>query len=218
MSNPNRVVKRLLEDRIEFKFYAAEKHLQILNDMEAKGETPNDSRARLNWEIEIEELLFHLIGAMDCLLARINERLNLQLESRNLTSINICKKLRLNKRNGLIKELWDLLNPRNPNRSWLKIVTDLRNTEPHRSIVNIRFEKGNMHITLAEDSDSNLEIIPYLDDRIQRMRDLIDTIISREPLLRSEYPPKMRRSKFVGRKLGNKHKFGIVDKKRRTPT
>jgi hypothetical protein len=186
--------------------------------MEAKGETPSDSRARLNWEIEIEELLFHLIGAMDCLLARINERLNLQLETRNLTSINICKKLRLNKRNDLIKELWDLLNPQNPNRSWLKIVTDLRNTDTHSSIVNVRFAKGNMHITLTEDSDSNLEIIPYLDDRIQRMRDLIDTIICREPLLRSEYPPKMRRGKFVGRNLGNKHKFGIVAKKRRTPT
>ena len=194
MSDPNRVVKRLLEDRIEFKFYAVEKHLQILSDMEAEGETPNNSRARLNWEIEIEELLFHLIGAMDCLLDRINERLNLKLETRNVTTINVCKKLRMNKRNDLIKELWDLLNPRNPVRSWLKIVTDLRNTSTHRSIINVRFAKGNMHITLTEDSDSDLEIIPYLDDRIQKMRDLIDTIISREPLLSRKYPSKKRRS------------------------
>lgn len=200
MSYSNRVVKRLLEDRIEFKFYAAEKHLQILSDMEAKGETPNDSRARLNWEIEIEELLFHLLGAMDCLLDRINERLNLKLETRNLTSINICKKLRLKKRNDLIKELWDLLNPRNPIRSWLKIVIDLRNTATHRSIINVRFAKGKMHISFTNDSDSDLEIISYLDDRIQRMRDLIDTIVCREPLLRREYLPK-RRSKYVGRKL-----------------
>jgi len=192
--NPNRVEERLLEDRIEFKFYAVEKHLQILSDMEAEGETPNNSRARLNWEIEIEELLFHLIGAMDCLLDRINERLNLKLETRNVTTINVCKKLRMNKRNDLIKELWDLLNPRNPVRSWLKIVTDLRNTGTHRSIINVRFAKGNMHITLTEDSDSDLEIIPYLDDRIQKMRDLIDTIISREPLLSRKYPSKKRRS------------------------
>jgi len=199
--NPNRVEERLLEDRIEFKFYAVEKHLQILSDMEAKGETPNNSRARVNWEIEIEELLFHLIGAMDCLLDRINERLNLKLETRNVTTINVCKKLRMNKRNDLIKELWDLLNPRNPVRSWLKIVTDLRNTGTHRSIINVRFAKGNMHITLTEDSDSDLEIIPYLDDRIQRMRDLIDTIISREPLLSRKYPSKKRRSKYDGRKF-----------------
>lgn len=95
----------------------------------------------------------------------------------------------------MIKELWDLLNPRNPIPSWLKIVTDLRNTSTHRSIINVRFAKGNMHISLREDSDSDLEIIPYLDDRIQKMRDLIDTIISREPLLSRKYPLKNRRSK-----------------------
>jgi hypothetical protein len=200
MSDPNRVVKRLLEDRIEFKFYAVEKHLQILSDMEANGETPDNPRARLNWEIEIEELLFHLIGAMDCLLDRINERLNLKLEIRNVTTINVSKKLRMNKRNDFIKELWDLLNPRNPIRSWLKIMIDLRSTGTHRSIINVRFAKGNMHITLTEDSDSDLEIIPYLDDRIQKMRDLIDTIISREPLLSRKYPSK-RRSKYVDRKF-----------------
>ena len=194
MSNPNRISKKLLEDRIEFKFYAAEKHLQILSDMEAKGETPNNSQGRLNWEIEIEELLFHLIGAMDYLLLRINERLNLKLESRKVTAINVCKKLRLKKRNDLIKELWDLSNPRNPVRSRLKILTDLRNTGTHRSIINVSFAGDNTRITFVEDPKSDLEIIPYLDDRIQKMRDLIDTIISREPLLSRKYPSKKRRS------------------------
>ena len=94
MSNSNRIAKKLLEDRIELKFYAAEKHLQILSDMEAEGETPYNSKARLNWEIEIEELLYHLIGAMDYLLVRINERLNLRLEAQKVTAINVCKKLR----------------------------------------------------------------------------------------------------------------------------
>jgi hypothetical protein len=194
VSNPNRTVKKLLEDRIEFKFYAAEKHLQILSDMEAKGETPNNFKGRLNWEIEIEELLFHLIGAMDCLLLRINERLNLKLEIRKVTPINVCKKLRLKKRNDLIKELWDLLNPRNPARSWLKILTDLRNTGTHRSIINVSFAGGNTRITFVEDPKSDLEIIPYLDDRIQRMRELIDNIISKEPLLRRKFPPKKTRT------------------------
>ena len=88
---PNTTVKALLENRIEFKFYAAEKHLQALIDMQAKGETPNNSVGRLNWELEIEELLFHLVGAMDCLLVRINERLNLGLEYRKVNAINVCK-------------------------------------------------------------------------------------------------------------------------------
>ena len=193
MSNPNRIVKKLLEDRIELKFYAAEKHLQILSDMEAKGETPNNSQGRLNWEIEIEELLFHLIGAMDYLLVRINERLNLKLESRKVTAINVCRKLRLKKRNDLIKELWDLLNPRNPVRSWLKILTDLRYTDTHRSIINVSFAGGNRRITFIEDPKSELEIIPYLDDCIQRMRDLIDNIIRKDRSLRRKLAPKKRR-------------------------
>jgi hypothetical protein len=192
---PNTTVKALLENRIEFKFYAAEKHLQALTDMQAKGETPKNSVGRLNWELEIEELLFHLVGAMDCLLVRINERLNLGLENRKVNAINVCKELRLKKRNDLIKELWYLLNPHNSVRSWLKILTDLRNTGIHRSIINISFAGGNMNITFVEDPQADSDIIPYLDDRIQRMRDLIDNIITKEPLLRRKYPPKKRRTK-----------------------
>jgi hypothetical protein len=191
----NTTVKPLLENRIEFKFYAAEKHLQALIDMQAKGETPNNSVGRLNWELEIEELLFHLVGAMDCLLVRINERLNLGLENRKVNAINVCKKLRLKKRNDLIKELWYLLNPHNRVRSWLKILTDLRNTGMHRSIINISFAGGNMNITFVEDPQADSDIILYLDDHIQRMRDLIDNIIRKEPLLRRKYPPKKRRTK-----------------------
>jgi hypothetical protein len=192
---PNTTVKPLLENRIEFKFYAAEKHLQALIDMQAKGETPNNSVGRLNWELEIEELLFHLVGAMDCLLVRINERLNLGLENRKVNAINVCKKLRLKKRNDLMKELWYLLNPHNRVRSWLKILTDLRNTGIHRSIINISFAGGNMNISFVEDPQADSDIIPYLDDHIQRMRDLIDNIIRKEPLLRKKYPPKKRRTK-----------------------
>lgn len=192
---PNTTVKALLENRIEFKFYAAEKHLQALTDMQAKGETPNNSVGRLNWELEIEELLFHLVGAMDCLLVRINERLNLGLENRKVNAINVCKKLRLKKRNDLIKELWYLLNPHNRVRSWLKILTDLRNIGMHRSIINISFAGGNTNITFVEDPQADSDIIPYLDDHIQRMRDLIDNIIRKEPLLRRKYPPKKRRTK-----------------------
>jgi hypothetical protein len=192
---PNTTVKALLENRIEFKFYAAEKHLQALIDMQAKGETPNNSVGRLNWELEIEELLFHLVGAMDCLLVRINERLNLGLEYRKVNAINVCKKLRLKKRNDLIKELWYLLNPHNRVRSWLKILTHLRNIGMHRSIINISFAGGNTNITFVEDPQADSDIIPYLDDHIQRMRDLIDNIIRKEPLLRRKYPPKKRRTK-----------------------
>jgi hypothetical protein len=63
------------------------------------------------------------------------------------------------------------------------------------STINVSFAASNTHITLVEDRDSELDIIPYLDDRIQRMRDLIDNIINKEPLLRRKYPAKKRRTK-----------------------
>ena len=61
----------LLEDRVKFKFYAARNHLNSLKDMEAKGETPHSADVRIKWEITVENLLFHLVGAMDSLLVRI---------------------------------------------------------------------------------------------------------------------------------------------------
>ena len=88
-----------------------------------------------------------------------------------------------------------MLNPHNRVRSWLKILTDHRNTGMHRSIINISFVGGNMNITFVEDPQADSDIIPYLDDHIQRMRDLIDNIIRKEPLLRRKYPPKKRRTK-----------------------
>jgi hypothetical protein len=87
------------------------------------------------------------------------------------------------------------MNPNNQVRSWLKILTDLRNTGTHRSIINVNFARGNMHITFVEDPNFELEIIPYFDDRIQRMRDLVDNIIRKEPLLRRKYPPRKIRTK-----------------------
>jgi len=85
------------------------------------------------------------------------------------------------------------LNPRNPVRSWLKILTDLRYTDTHRSIINVSFAGGNRRITFIEDPKSELEIIPYLDDCIQRMRDLIDNIIRKDRSLRRKLAPKKRR-------------------------
>jgi hypothetical protein len=51
-----------------------------------------------------------------------------------------------------------------------------------------------MHISFVEAPKSELEIIPYLDGTIQRMRELIDNIISKDPSLRRKFAPKKRRT------------------------
>jgi hypothetical protein len=57
MTIPNAL--KLLEDSIEFKFYAADYHLKYLKDLEAKGMTPHDPTVRIEREIIPENLLFH---------------------------------------------------------------------------------------------------------------------------------------------------------------
>jgi hypothetical protein len=42
-----------------------------------------------------------------------------------------------------------------------------------------------MRIFFKDDPDSDLEIIPYLEDRIQKMEKLIEKIMEKEPSLRS---------------------------------
>jgi hypothetical protein len=91
MSSPTSI--KLLEDRIKFKFHAAKEHLKNLKCLEAKGETANAADARVKWEIEIEDLLSHLIGARDALLVRINEKFNLKVKKRDIYLANLTEKL-----------------------------------------------------------------------------------------------------------------------------
>lgn len=195
MSTPSAI--DLLEDRVKFKFYAAEKHLKILKELQSKGETPNNFEARVKWEIEIENLVSHLIGARDALLFRINDKFGLGLKIRDVYLKNVNHKLTQIGRPDILKQLNDLLDPKiYPNGSWLSILTEIRNTGTHRSIINVRFEhelkedlsagngsSSSMRICFKEDPDSSLEIIPYLEDRIQKMKQLIQDIMQRNQIL-----------------------------------
>ncbi len=70
--------RKIFHDRIRFKFYCAEKHLNNLRtfaetkDSEGHKEFYNKTYTiRIRWEDETECVLFHLIGALDALLFRM---------------------------------------------------------------------------------------------------------------------------------------------------
>jgi hypothetical protein len=80
---------------------------------------------------------------------------------------------------------------------WLDRVNELRNTGVHRNIINIRksttiedslssktTRSSRWRISFTVEDGQTLQIIPYLDDSIQTMKVLIESIISKEPLLR----------------------------------
>jgi hypothetical protein len=188
MSNPIPNARELVEDRIKFKFYATEKHLSLLKDLQAKGVTLNNLEGRVKWEIEIENLLAHLIGAKDSLLGSINDKLQLDILP-YLLKYKIQEELNKRDRSELLKDLNDLLENKD---SWLSKLIDFRNTGMHNNILNVRHEvelkedlntgessSGPMRIYFKDDPDSNLEVIPYLEERIQKMKQLIDNILSR---------------------------------------
>ena len=48
-----------------------------VKELEAKAENFDDFGSRIKYEIEIEDLLSHLIGSLDALLFRIDKKLSL---------------------------------------------------------------------------------------------------------------------------------------------
>ena len=126
----------LIHDRIKFKYYAAEKHLSVLKGYVANGETVNEDTSRIRFEIEIEDLLSHLIGTIDSLLFRINNKLSLGISPKNVCLKNVNEKLDKIGKNDILRDLNNLLDPNlYAKGSWLSILYELRNVGTHRAII-----------------------------------------------------------------------------------
>lgn len=179
----------LLGDRIKFKFHAAEKQLEKLkeyNKTETMGET---SEIRVRWEIEIECLLNHLIGAKDALLARINDKLNLNLPDEDVKLNMINSELTKIGKSQLLQELNNLSS--DPN-NWYWKLNKARNRGTHGPIFNLQMSRSinenvNTGTTTTSSSDSFLfdprDIVSYLQDSIEDMKKLIGNIMNQEPKL-----------------------------------
>ena len=181
----------LIEDRIKFKFYAADQHMGYVKELEAKGENFDGFSSRIKYEIEIEDLLSHLIGSLDALLFRIDRKLNLGLPQKKVRFRDVSDKLDSMGRQDILLD-WTKLRHSTiyPFRSWLTILIDIRNTGTHINLINKRVEvemgkPGPNRICFAADPDSTFEIIPYLEDRIQKVRDHVESIMQKEPNLRT---------------------------------
>ncbi len=93
----------LLEDRIKFKLYAAEQHLNKLKEIDK--EHNNIFIDRVNAEIEIDCFFAQIIGAKDFLLVFINDKLNLGLRIEDVCLLNINYELKKINKQNIIEEL-----------------------------------------------------------------------------------------------------------------
>jgi len=187
MSIPD--TEELIRDRIKFKFHCTEQHLNKLvnfQQTETINKTP-DSRVR--WEAETECLLSQLMGAKDALLVRINENLHLGISPKNVNSGTVNQALNLLKRGELLDDLNRLACS---DGSWFWNLNELRNIGTHRALLNIRvdmaYEPHRITFIIRPDLVTDIEVIPYLADSIKKMKDLIESIIIKDPLLRA--PPR----------------------------
>src|SRR5919109_5190070 len=117
-------IKRLLNDRVEFKLYAAEQHLNKLKEVEnTYGNIAKDS-ARIEVEIEADCFLSELVGAVDSLLFQINDRLDLGIPTDRVNFANVQSAL-----SAKTKKI-DLLSPLDRARqhgNWYYMLSLLRN-------------------------------------------------------------------------------------------
>jgi hypothetical protein len=189
-----------LGDRVNFKLFAARRHLENLTELEDRTGSLAAAEVRNQAEIEIDELLYHLVGVRDALLQEINTELNLGLPQRdvNLGAINN----RLNQRGAnarnITREIDDMgSNQQNP----LWLVAELHNLSEHRaligqeivvvdgqlqraSLIDPRTEQG-----MGNDRGERILAIDYLADSLRRIENLRDIVRERIRQFRNPTTP-----------------------------
>jgi hypothetical protein len=191
-------IKRLLNDRVEFKLYAAEQHLNRLKEIEnAYGDIAKD-KARIEVEMEVDCFLSQLVGAVDSLLFQINDRLDLGIPTDRVNFANVQSAL-----SAKTKKI-DLLSPLDGARqhgNWYYMLSELRNQLVYRTFLKkvipehafpqkarqvrflnvLREFEGNPFYHIMD-----MEIIQYLEKSLQQVRELIFSIRGSESLLQEQ--------------------------------
>ena len=199
MSDEEGHIKRLLNDRVEFKLYAAEQHLNRLKELaNAYGDIAKYN-ARIEVEMEVDCFLSQLVGAVDSLLFQINDRLDLGIPTDRVNFANVQSGL-----SAKTKKI-DLLSPLDRARqhgNWYYILSELQAHLVHRtflkkviSLHDLPLKPRQIRVlnTLREfgegnpfDHVMNMEVIQYLEKSLEQVRELIYSIRTSDPLLLQE--------------------------------
>jgi hypothetical protein len=193
LSNNDNNISKLLHDRVEFKLYAAEQHLDRLKEIEDDIAKDN---ARIEVEMEIDCFLLHLTGAVGSLLSEINEKLELGIPSHEVSFANVqsalsakTKKIDLlgeldeARQHGKWYALLDELKNQSVRRTFLKKTTAMQGSQEEHSELRFTNVQRDPEGNTFEQAIMNVEVMPYLDKSLQQIRELIYQIRMKEPLL-----------------------------------
>jgi hypothetical protein len=200
-------IKRLLNDRVEFKLYSAEQPLNRLKEIEnAYGDIAKDN-ARIEVEMEVDCFLSQVVGAVDSLLFQINDRLELGIPTDRVNFANVQSAL-----SAKTKKI-DLLSPLDRSRqygNWYYMLSHVRNELIYKTFLKkviipgqdlsqppkprqVRFLNvlgefvGNKN-NYPFENIMDLEVIQYLEKSLQQIREIIFSIRASEPSLLQEQP------------------------------
>jgi Cthe_2314-like HEPN len=191
-----RQIENLLNDRAKFKLYAAEQHLNRLKEIEKAFGDIAKGNARIEVEMEVDCLLLQLVGAVDSLLCKINDRLDLGIPIDQVIFANVQSALSAKTKKI---DLLSALDKARQQGNWFYMLNELRNQSVHRTIIKkilslddftpkgqqVRFINVGREFEEREPFDRvmDIEVIQYLEKSLQQVRELIFSIIASEPLL-----------------------------------
>jgi hypothetical protein len=165
-------------DRVEFKLYAAQFHLNNLVSLEDKliGNNMIGNMGSLQIEVEIDCFLAQIIAAIDALLVQINNELGLGIgiEKVDLSTVQSA----LNSKTKNIDLLSELHRASDYN-NWMWLLRKLRSETLHRNLMSGNRQK----LTLKLDENIDKELVEYFEKALQSVRALVFRIRSKEPLL-----------------------------------
>jgi hypothetical protein len=158
-----------MNDRVAFKLYACEKHLENLRQMKLTYESFQANKqelnhTRINLDIEIDSLISQMVSVIDCLLVQINNKLGLGIPLHQISIDRIVSEL-LSKTNKI--DLLTELNKARQHGNWYWSVIQLRN----RSLI----ESFDLNTR-------NPDMISLLEEYFNRVKALIEDVKNKEPL------------------------------------
>jgi hypothetical protein len=162
-------------DRTSFKLHACREHLRILKDIELNHNDLTLNDVRMNVEIEVDSFLYQMIGTVDSLLFKINDKFGLMIPSDRIEIDKIQSALSAETKSI---DLLNDLDKANQHGNWYWTIKQLRNYSLGNSLISQQaFEE------LSDYTKSIMKIIPYFEQSLQYLENLIDSIRKREPKL-----------------------------------
>jgi len=174
----------ILTDRVEFKVYGAEIHLNNLQEIQLNYSNMENDNPVVQAELEIDCFLAQILGAVDCLLILINTRLELGIAIGKVDQATIQSALNARTKNiSLLTEL----SQASEHNGWLWILKEFRNQtmqRPSKEAQALLFDDRTTSIRSKDPKELiNKNLISYFQQSLNRVSELVNTVRMKEPLL-----------------------------------